>query len=158
MDWKGEILGCWPGDLQKTRHAQLAIQLVEDGLAKLASMGFPLHVEEGLQPAQKSPWPRFVFHLREGPRICNCQADYEELGANWHFSMEEARQAAGMAKQMQRGGIFSGNIPARLEDVIFRREAEPPTPAFTSNNARINSLRPANYPVPAVIMPGTKVG
>jgi hypothetical protein len=49
-----------------------------------------------------------------GARSVNCQADLDELGPDWYPTMEEARQAAGLTKQYQRGGIFEKALPSLM--------------------------------------------
>jgi hypothetical protein len=83
-------------------------------LGDLAGMGHPLHVEEGYVAPPPPGWPRAMFHLYAPARVVHCQADLDELGPDWYPTMEEARHAAGMAKQMQRGGIFDRALPSML--------------------------------------------
>lgn len=112
MNWRDRILADWPNDPQRAAKAQGALRDLEAAIAALASMGHALHVEEGHQPLPTPSFPRKVFHIRAGEREVRCQADLDELGPDWHNTMEEARHDAGLIKQYQRGGIFDRNLPA----------------------------------------------
>jgi hypothetical protein len=122
MNWRQRIIVDWPNEPQKSFKARQALQQIEDGLATLAGMGHPLHVEEGYTPPPLPEYPKVVFHILQGQRVVNCQADFEELGDDWYPTMEEARHAAGVTKQNQRGGIFARALPS-----IFRRTPEDET-------------------------------
>jgi hypothetical protein len=88
-----------------------ALRAVEEGLLQLASMGHPLHLEEGYTPPPKPEWPQVWFHIFQGAKDFHCQADVDEAGPDWYPTMEEARHAAGVTKQNQRGGIFTRTLP-----------------------------------------------
>jgi hypothetical protein len=128
MNWRQRILADWPHDLQRAHKAQAALRQIEEGLLQLASLGHPLHVEEGYNPPPPPEWPKAMFHLFQGGKVFACQADVEEAGPDWYFSMEEARHAAGVTKQNQRGGIFSKSLPTMLmrtpEEIVAERAAE----------------------------------
>ena len=89
-----------------------ALRAVEEALAQLASMGHPLHVEEGYCPPPPPEWPQVWFHIFQGAKDFHCQEDVDEAGPDWYPTMEEARHAAGVTKQNQRGGIFTKTLPA----------------------------------------------
>lgn len=114
MNWREKIICDWPNDLQKAYRARMALAELDRLLGELASLGHPLHVEEGYVPPPPPGWPRAMFHLYAPPRVVNCQADLDELGDDWYPTMEEARHAAGVTKQMQRGGIFDKALPSTL--------------------------------------------
>src|SRR5262245_20889367 len=114
MNWREKIITDYPDDLQKAYRAQSLLSDLDRVLRDFAGMGHPLHVEEGYQPPPPPGWPRAVFHLYQGARAVNCQADLDELGDDWYPTMEQARYAAGYAKQMQRGGIFDRAMPTTL--------------------------------------------
>lgn len=122
MNWRQRILVDWPNDPQRAHKAKNALLQIEDGLAQLAGLGHPLHLEEGYTPPPKPEFPKVVFHIMQGQRVVNCQADLDELGSDWYATMDEAKHAAGMTKQMQRGGIFSRALPS-----MFRRSKEDET-------------------------------
>jgi hypothetical protein len=119
MNWRQRIIADWPNDPQRSHKAKAALVQIEEGLAQLAGLGHPLHIEEGYTAPPKPEFPKVVFHMMQGQRVVNCQADLEELGSDWYPTMDEAKYAAGMTKQMQRGGIFSRALPS-----IFRRTRE----------------------------------
>jgi len=114
MNWREKIVVAWPDDLQRAYKARAALTDLDRVLLELASLGHPLHVEEGYVTPPPPGWPRAVFHLYQGIRAVNCQADLDEMGPDWYPTMEEARQAAGLAKQWQRGGIFDKSLPSTL--------------------------------------------
>jgi hypothetical protein len=155
LNWRQRLLAEWPHDPQRHHRAQAAVKELDLALQTLMSMGFPLHIEEGPPPTIPLEWPKMVFHIRAGSKQVNCQADLEELGPDWYPSMEDARQAAGMAKQWQRGGIFSKSLPAPIGLVPDTPPAAlPPETRTQSRRARLNGTQKANYPLP-VVMPGT---
>jgi hypothetical protein len=114
MNWREKIIVDWPDDLQRNHKARAALADLDRVLLELAGLGHPLHVEEGYVAPPPPGWPRAAFHLYQGARVVNCQADLEELGPDWYPTMEEARHAAGIAKQYQRGGIFDKSLPSSL--------------------------------------------
>ena len=114
MNWREKIVVDFPDDLQRAHKARSALADLDRVLLELAGLGHPLHVEEGYVAPPPRGWPRAAFHLYQGARVVNCQADLEELGSDWYPTMEEARQAAGLAKQYQRGGIFDRALPSML--------------------------------------------
>lgn len=154
IDWRQKVLAEYCNHTQKNFLAQAAIKELEEALQKLACMGFHLHVEEGPAPPTQE-WPRFVFHIRQGARECGCEAEFKELGPDWHYTMEAARHAAGEAKQWQRGGVFTKSLPAPISIV-----PEPPKmlQEEESRENKVARLRPARYQVPAIVidMPGVK--
>lgn len=119
MNWRQRIIVDWPDEPQKSFRAREALRQIEDALNTLASMGHPLHIEEGYTPPPPPEWPKVVFHILQGARQVNCQADLDELGEDWYPTLDEAKYAAGMTKQNQRGGIFSRALPS-----MFRRSRE----------------------------------
>lgn len=114
MNWRQRIVTDWPNDPQRAHKCQTALKVIEEGLATLASLGHPLHVEEGYTPPPPPDWPRAMFHLYQGGKVFACQADVDEAGPDWYSTMEEARHAAGVTKQNQRGGIFTRSLPTML--------------------------------------------
>lgn len=112
MNWRQRILTDWPNDPQRSHKCRTALQQIEEGLTVLATMGHPLHVEEGYAPPPPPEWPRVMFHLFQGAKVFYCEADVTEAGEDWYPTMEEARYAAGVTKQNQRGGIFSKALPS----------------------------------------------
>ena len=157
MDWKQKLIVEWTNNPQRQHLANAAIRDLEDAIQRLAGMGCVLHVEEGPAPPLLE-WPRLVFHIRQGQREVRCQADLDELGEDWYGSMEEARQAAGMAKQWQRGGVFTKSVPAPIgasTSEFVPPAPSPPVEPVRSRRSRVNGLQPAKYPVPALVMPGT---
>lgn len=155
LDWRQRLLAEWPHDAQRHYKAQAAVKELDLALQVLASMGFPLHIEEGPQPKEPEPFPKMVFHIRAGAKQVNCQADWDELGPDWHVSMDAAKLAAGYAKQWQRGGVFSKSLPAPIGLVDAPPAATPiPETRTQSRRSRVNATQKANYPLP-VIMPGT---
>jgi len=119
MNWRQRIVVDWPNEPQKAHRAREALRAIEEGLAVLAGLGHPLHVEEGYTPPPLPEFPKVVFHIHQGSRAVNCQADLEELGDDWYPTMDEAKHAAGVTKQNQRGGIFARALPS-----LFRRTPE----------------------------------
>jgi hypothetical protein len=119
MNWRQRIIVDWPDEPQKSFRAREALRQIEDGLATLAGLGHPLHVEEGYTPPPAPEWPKAMFHVLRGSRVVSCQADLEELGDDWYPTMDEAKYAAGVTKQNQRGGIFQRALPS-----IFKKSSE----------------------------------
>lgn len=156
MDWRQRVLAEYFNHTQKYHLAQMAIKELEESLQKLRCMGFPLHVEEGPPPPTKE-WPRFVFHIRQGARECSCEAEFKELGPDWFYTIEEARYAAGEAKQWQRGGVFSKSLPAPINLFEAPKVPEKEIPQESREN-KVARLRPARYQLPAIVidMPGVK--
>ena len=114
VNWRQRIITDWPNDPQRSHKCREALKQIEEGLLQLASLGHPLHVEEGYTPPPKPEWPKAMFHIYQGAKVFGCEADLEEAGADWYPTMEEARHAAGVTKQNQRGGIFTKALPAIL--------------------------------------------
>lgn len=114
MNWREKIICDWPNDLQKAHRAKTALADLDRTLLELAGLGHPLHIEEGYIPPPPPGWPKAMFHILAGARTVNCQADLDELGEDWYPTMEEARHAAGLTKQYQRGGIFDKALPQML--------------------------------------------
>jgi hypothetical protein len=114
VNWRQRIVTDWPNDPQRAHKAKAALAQIEDGLLQLASLGHPLHVEEGYTPPPAPEFPKVMFHLYQGSKVFACQADVEEAGDDWYSTMEDARHAAGVTKQNQRGGIFTRSLPAML--------------------------------------------
>jgi len=114
MNWRDKIVTDWPNDLQKAHRCRTALQDLERALLDLAGLGHPLHVEEGYLPPPPPGWPRAMFHLTEPARSIHCQGDLDELGDGWYPTMEEARNAKGLQKQYERGGIFNRALPTML--------------------------------------------
>jgi hypothetical protein len=155
MDWRQKLIAEAAPSAQRQHLATAAIHDLDDALQRLAVLGCVMHIEEGPAPKEPQEWPKLVFHIRQGQREVRCQADLDELGEDWYPSMEEARQAAGMAKQWQRGGVFTKSLPAPLSLVPSAAPKPPPPVEPSSRRRRLNGATPARYPVPAVIMPGT---
>lgn len=128
MNWREKIIAAWPDNLQKAHRARVALTDLDRILGELAAMGHPLHVEEGYVPPPPPGWPKAVFHVHAGARIVRDQFELDELGEDWHPTMEEARQAEGMRKQFERGGVFNPrSMPTLLTQTpqeIMRRETE----------------------------------
>lgn len=147
MNWRQRILKDFPHELQKAHKAQTALRQVEEALVVLNSLGHPLHVEEGYQPPPQPEWPQVWFHLYQGGKAFACQADVEEAGEDWYPTMEEARYAAGVTKQNQRGGIFTKTLPAipiqdTLEAIASRvREDEAERAAAVAKRQFIEETR-----------------
>lgn len=114
MNWRDRIVVDWPNDLQKAHRCRQALLDLERSLLELSGLGHPLHVEEGYRPPPPPGWPKAMFHLLAGSRVAYCQADLDELGPDWYPTMDEARHAAGLIKQYQRGGIFNRTLPTNL--------------------------------------------
>jgi len=89
-----------------------ALKQVEEALIILNSLGHPLHVEEGYEAPPQPEWPQVWFHIYQGAKDFHCEEDVKEAGPDWYPTMEEARYAAGLTKQNQRGGIFTRTLPA----------------------------------------------
>lgn len=149
IDWRGRILAEFAQHPQRLHLANAAILELENALQRLASMGFPLHIEEGPPTKKPSVWPRFMFHIRQGSKIVLCEADWKEMGPDWYPSMDEARHAAGEAKQWQRGGVFTKSLPAPIDIMEMLRPKEPPPQQ--SRNSMINAMSPPRYGLPAVV-------
>lgn len=116
VNWRQRIITDWPNDPQRAHKAQAALKQIEESLATLASLGHPLHVEEGYTPPPPPEFPKVMFHLYQGSKVFACQADVDEAGEDWYSTMEDARHAAGVIKQNQRGGIFTKSLPAIITD------------------------------------------
>ncbi len=156
LSWRERLRKEYSGRPQLMHRVEDAVRQLETAIQVLASLGCPLRVEEGFV-AKEPEFPKVMFHIRQGSKIVRCKADVEELGPDWHGSMEEARQAAGMAKQWQRGGIFDKSLPAPIGTYnVVPIRPEPAEPQ--SRLARINALSPPKYGLPAVMMPGTRRG
>jgi len=112
VNWRQKIVADWPNDPQRQHKCRDALKQIEEGLLQLASLGHPLHLEEGYTPPPKPEFPKVMFHIYQGSKVFNCEADVEEAGEDWYPTMDEARHAAGVTKQNQRGGIFSKTLPA----------------------------------------------
>ena len=69
-----------------------------------------------------------MFHVTSGTRVVRDQRELEELGEDWHPTMDEARHAEGLRMQMKRGGIFHPRqMPTLLTqtpDQILKNQAE----------------------------------
>src|SRR5215471_2029594 len=111
-NWRQRVVADWPYDLQERHKALDALKSLEDALEVLQGLGHPLHVEEGYRPPPPPEWPQVWFHLYQGGRSFSCQADLDEAGPDWYPTMEDARHAAGVTKQNQRGGIFTRSLPS----------------------------------------------
>ncbi len=156
MNWRQKIQTAYPDKPQPAYRCKAALGELDAALQVLASLGFPLHIVDGPQPVELPEWPKVVFHWKQGSREVLCQGDLDDLGPDWHPTMEAAQLAAGMKKQMERGGIFHENLPATSDLVQYDR---PPNVVEMSAGQRIRAERralpTANYPVPALIkMPG----
>lgn len=112
VDWRSRAAVAYPLDAQRAYRVKMALAELDNAIATLHALGFPIHVMEGPAPAVPAEWPKMVFHLRCGERTVQSQLELDELGPDWYGSMEDARHAAGMSKQMQRGGVFDGRLPA----------------------------------------------
>lgn len=147
MNWRQRIIADWPNDPQRARRCQDALRQVEEGLLLLASLGHPLHVEEGYSPPPKPEFPKVMFHLYQGGRSFACQADIDEAGPDWFPTMDDARQAAGLIKQYQRGGVFAKSLPViphrTTEEEIAHKAAteEEEQAAFAAKRAFIDEQR-----------------
>ena len=115
MNWRQRIIVDWPNDPQRAHKAKEALRVLEECLLTLSGLGHPLHVEEGYLAPPKPEWPKPMFHIYQGARVFNCQADLDEAGEDWYPTMEDARFAAGLTKQNQRGGIFAKALPMALQ-------------------------------------------
>ena len=159
LHWKQRLLAEYATNIQRHTRGQQAIHQLEDALQVLSSLGFPLHVEEGPEPVEPQPYPKVVFHLRAGSRVVQCEAELKELGPDWYFSMEEARYQAGVAKQYQRGGIFSKSLPApiNIADMLMpKKVVEPEAPKESARVVELKRRAKPKYQVPALI-PGEGV-
>ena len=156
LSWRERLRKEYSGRPQLMHRAEEALRQLDGAIQTLASLGFPLRAEEGFV-AKPPEFPKVMFHIRQGSKVVRCKADEEELGPDWHGSMEDARQAAGMAKQWQRGGVFDKSLPAPISDynVVQLRPEEPSEPP-ASRLSRVNALSPPKFGLPAVIMPGTR--
>lgn len=135
MNWRERIITDWPNDLQKAHRCRAALMDLDRVLLELSGLGHPLHVEEGYQPPPPAGWPRAMFHLTAPPKAIWCQGELDELGDGWYPTMEQARQAHGLNKQYERGGIFNRALPQMLtqtpqeikrhqDEQIAQREAQ----------------------------------
>lgn len=157
LHWKQRLLAEYASNIQRHTRGQLAVHQLEESLQVLSSLGFSLHVEEGPELMELQEYPKVVFHLRAGTRIVECEAELEELGPDWYSSMEEARHQAGIAKQYQRGGIFSKSLPVPLNIADMLQPRKPPKqPAQPQESARVVELKRRARQVPALI-PGEEV-
>lgn len=159
MDWKAQAIASFQDNLQKLHRVKLAIAGLEESLAVLAALGFPLHIEEGPPPVEPVEYPKVVFHLRQGTRTVNCEADLKELGDDWYNTLEEAKHAAGVTKQFQRGGVFTKNLPATLPDLPLSNPLqlmETKGQALRRAKKANGAAPPPKYGLPAVVMPGAK--
>lgn len=112
VDWRKRIEAAYPYAPQRAYICKAALLELDKAIAALAAHGFPLHVVEGPPAVALQEWPKMVFHIRCGERTVQSQYELDELGDDWYPSMDEARHAAGMTKQFQRGGIFDKALPA----------------------------------------------
>jgi hypothetical protein len=123
---------------QKNALAQMAVSEIESGLARLSSMGFHFHLEPGTGQAPKE-WPRMFYHAKRCPegRVFICQEDVDELNEGdgmWAPTPQEAASRAGLAKQLERGGVHVGRSLAPT-DLVPALEP-PPTRAEKIARAR----------------------
>lgn len=110
---------------------QLAIASLEEGLATLASLGHPFHLEDGVVRSELG-WPRILFNVDSAPngRLVNSEYDARELGPGWYDTANDAQHADGLKTQFAgRGGIGVRNVPA------ISAPLAPPSP--NDNSARI---------------------
>ena len=159
LHWKQRLLAEYAANIQRHTRGQQAVHQLEEALQVLSSLGFPLHVEEGPELVEPQEYPKVVFHLRAGTRIVECAAELKELGPDWYSSMEEARHQAGVAKQYQRGGIFSKSLPAPLNIADMLQPRKPAEVEKPKESARVVELKrraAVKYQVPALI-PGEEV-
>jgi hypothetical protein len=156
VNWRQKIQVAYPDKPQNSVRCQMALRELDSALQSLASLGFPLHIVEGPLPVELPEWPKVVFHWKQGSREVFCQGDLDDLGADWHPTLEAAQYAAGMRKQMERGGIFSENLPATTDLVQYDEDKVVAMSAGRRIRAERRALPAANYPVPALVMPGVK--
>ena len=82
---------------QRHRLAKLALEEVESGLAKLASLGHRFALTEAAA-AVPEQWPRMVYHDAQGSRVVGSALEFHDLGAGWRFTplpQPEAAEATG---------------------------------------------------------------
>jgi hypothetical protein len=109
MDWKTTILSKEQAKAQRLALVEIAIREIELAVTKLGALGHYVHVREGIAPPEE--WPKALFNRFGYQKVVYCQADWDEIGPDWYESLEEARKAHGLDKQMERGGIFKQNLP-----------------------------------------------
>jgi hypothetical protein len=90
-----------------------------------------------------------MFHIYQGARVVNCQEDLDDLGDDWYPTMDEARHAAGVTKQMQRGGIFTKSLPQALNQGQTPQEIQAGIDAKVAEQVAkreyVNNLRVRNH-------------
>lgn len=104
---------------QKGRLAQLALSDLESGLARLSSLGFHFHLEEGAQGAPP-PWPKIMYHYGRAPlgRSVLDKWELAELGQGWATTPQEAAKLYGSKVQAEgRGGIRQPGLPVVITEV-----------------------------------------
>lgn len=156
MDWRKRASTEYPNDLQKQHRIKVALAQLDEGVGTLMGLGIPVHVAEGPPPLPVPDWPKKVFHIRQGERLVACQAELDELGEHWYSTLEEARHAAGMTRQMQRGGIFTKDLPAPL-GLIPQAPVQPKDASAPTEGQRLRSeVRRRSNGANLVEMPGTR--
>jgi hypothetical protein len=135
VDWKEKILSEEQKQPQKLMLAGMAIAQIEDAIRKLGSMGHYIHVREGVVEVES--WPRFVWNRFGYSRIVRCQADLVELGPDWHDSLDAARKAYGMDKQMERGGVFRNTLPDIIRSPLSKPSPNLPKPSLARPNGHL---------------------
>jgi hypothetical protein len=165
---------------QRAKLAEMALDEVQSGIAKLASLGHNYHLIEGT-PDAPLEWPKMVYNLTQEPRVVHHQSDLDDLGPGWYDTIEAARQHDALGTQyLGRGGVAKPStslVPAAMFPVsnpagdlpVDNAAGLPPgyvsenvTPDTTaggvSRNRPIDGPRPGEtYPVPSNPSPLNKL-
>lgn len=81
-DLKAELLAKYEGAPQQRWHVSAAIEMVQQGLAELRSMGHLFDIVDG-ETAPPVEWPKMFYHQTIGSLAVNSQAEADELGPGW---------------------------------------------------------------------------
>jgi hypothetical protein len=116
--WRDKLAVHHADHAQRAMRASMAMGQIEEGLAELTRLGHHFHLAEGAAPPPEE-WPRAVYHASRAPNghTVLCQQDIDELGGRaqgWANTPQEAQQLAGLAKQLERGGVKVGQEVAPL--------------------------------------------
>ncbi len=127
---------------QNCEAIRLAVDSVSGGLATLARLGHPYHLEPGvLHPPDE--WPKTMFHAEAAPNGRLVRSEYEarELGAGWFFTLQDAQHWDGVRAQFAgRGGVGHENVPM----LVGVRGPQPEMQHKNDNSALIELWKKVN--------------
>lgn len=105
---RDRLLALHIDDMQTITRIIHSVRELESGLAALARLGHPFHLETGHCPVPRTEWPSIWFHAQAAPhgRSFTNEYDLREQGPNWFPTALEAQLWDGMQTQFTgRGGV-----------------------------------------------------